>query len=38
LVAGFAMRGHGNEALEHFEQMCQEGVEPDHFCFSSISL
>ncbi len=38
LVAGFAMHGHGNEALEHFEQMCQEGVEPDHFCFSSISL
>jgi pentatricopeptide repeat protein len=26
--SGYAMHGHGKEALQHFE-MCEEGVQPD---------
>jgi pentatricopeptide repeat protein len=33
ILAGFAMDGHGKEALEHFEQMCKEGIEPDDITF-----
>ncbi len=33
ILAGFAMHGHGKEALEHFEQMCKEGIEPDDITF-----
>jgi len=29
MLGGFAMHGHGNEALAHFEWMCQEGMEID---------
>ncbi len=28
-----AMHGHGKEALQHFEQMCEEGVKPDIVTF-----
>ncbi len=31
-LGGCAMNGHGNEALKHFEQMC-EGVQPDDITF-----
>jgi pentatricopeptide repeat protein len=27
------MHGHGKEALKHFEQMCDEGVQPDDISF-----
>jgi pentatricopeptide repeat protein len=33
ILAGFAMHGHGKEALEHCEQMCKEGIEPDDITF-----
>jgi pentatricopeptide repeat protein len=35
ILAGFAVHGHGNKALEHFEQMC-EGVEPNDVTFVCI--
>jgi pentatricopeptide repeat protein len=33
ILGGFAMHGHGREALKHFEQMCDEGVQPDDITF-----
>jgi pentatricopeptide repeat protein len=27
------MHGHGKKALKHFEQMCEEGVQPDDITF-----
>jgi pentatricopeptide repeat protein len=33
ILGGCAMHGHGNEALKHFEQMCEEGVQPDDITF-----
>jgi pentatricopeptide repeat protein len=33
LLRGFAMHGHGEETLQHFEQICEEGVEPDDVTF-----
>jgi len=36
ILAGFAMHGHGNKALEHFKQMCEEGVVPDDVTFVCI--
>jgi len=36
MLAGFAMHGHGNKALDQFEWMCQEGVEPDDITFISL--
>jgi pentatricopeptide repeat protein len=34
ILGGFAMHdGHGKEALKHFEQMCEEGVQPDDITF-----
>jgi pentatricopeptide repeat protein len=27
------MHGHGREALKYFEQMCEEGVQPDDITF-----
>ncbi|CAM6062806.1 unnamed protein product [Sphagnum tenellum] len=33
ILGGFAMHGHGNEALTYFEQMCEEGVQPDGITF-----
>jgi pentatricopeptide repeat protein len=36
ILAGFAMHLHGNKALEHFEQICEEGVEPNDVTFVCI--
>jgi pentatricopeptide repeat protein len=33
ILGGCAMRGHGKEALKHFEWMCEEGVQPDDVTF-----
>jgi len=33
ILGGCAMHGHGKEALKHFEQMCEEGVQPDDSTF-----
>jgi pentatricopeptide repeat protein len=33
ILGGCAMNGHGKEALKHFEQMCEEGVQPDDIIF-----
>ncbi len=33
ILGGCAMNGHGKEALKHFEQMCEEGVQPDDITF-----
>ncbi len=33
ILGGCAMHGHGKEALKHFEQMCEEGVQPDDITF-----
>ncbi len=33
MLIGFAMPGHAKEAIAHFEQMCEEGVEPDNVTF-----
>ncbi len=33
ILGGCAMHGYGNEALKHFEQMCEEGVQPDDITF-----
>jgi len=33
MLQGCAMHGHGKEALQHFEQMCEEGVKPDIVTF-----
>jgi pentatricopeptide repeat protein len=30
MLQGHAMHGHGKQALEHFEQVCQESVDIDH--------
>jgi pentatricopeptide repeat protein len=32
MLGGCAMHGHGKEALQHFEQMC-EGAQPDDIIF-----
>ncbi len=33
ILVGCAMYGHGQEAPKHFEQMCQEDVQPDDIMF-----
>jgi pentatricopeptide repeat protein len=33
VLRGCAMLRHGKDALEHYEQMCLEGVEPDRVTF-----
>ncbi len=33
ILGGCAMHGHGKEALEHFERMCEESVQPDEVTF-----
>jgi pentatricopeptide repeat protein len=33
ILGGCVMHGHGREALKHFEQMCEEGVQPDDITF-----
>jgi pentatricopeptide repeat protein len=36
LLGGYAMHGHGKEALKIFEQMCEEGVQPNNITFISL--
>jgi pentatricopeptide repeat protein len=36
MLGGYAMHGHAKEALEHFQQMCQEGVEVDRVTFVAL--
>ncbi|CAN5975486.1 unnamed protein product [Sphagnum jensenii] len=33
MLGGFALHGHGEEALAHFERMCEEGIEVDNVTF-----
>ncbi len=33
ILGGCAMDGHDNEALQHFERMCEESVQPDDITF-----
>ncbi len=33
ILGGCAMHGHGKEAPEHFECMCEESVQPDEVTF-----
>jgi pentatricopeptide repeat protein len=33
MIEGYAMHGHGKEALKHFEWMHEEGVQPDNVTF-----
>jgi hypothetical protein len=32
------MHGHGKEALQHFEQVCEEGVQPNDITFVLFSV
>jgi pentatricopeptide repeat protein len=36
MLQGYAMHGHANKALEHFEEMCKEGVHIDNVSFLSL--
>ncbi len=36
MLAGYAIHGHAREAFEHFEQMCEEGVEIGLVTFVSL--
>ncbi|XP_022769289.1 pentatricopeptide repeat-containing protein At2g33680 [Durio zibethinus] len=36
MISGLAQNGHGNEALELFEEMLLEGTEPDYVTFVNI--
>ncbi len=33
ILGGCAMHGQGKEALKHFDQICEEGVQPDNITF-----
>jgi pentatricopeptide repeat protein len=33
ILGGYAMHGHGKEALKHFEWICKEGVQPNNITF-----
>jgi pentatricopeptide repeat protein len=33
ILGGCAKHGHGKEGLRHFEQMCEEGVQPNDITF-----
>ncbi len=33
ILGGFAMHGHDKESLTYFEQICEEGVQPDDITF-----
>jgi pentatricopeptide repeat protein len=37
ILGGCTMHGLGNEALKHFEQMCEEGVQPNDTTFTCVS-
>jgi pentatricopeptide repeat protein len=36
MLQGYAMYGHADKALEHFEEMCKEGVRIDNVTFLSL--
>ncbi len=36
MLGAYAMHGHANEALAHFERMCEQGVEIDDITFLSL--
>ncbi|XP_020225336.1 pentatricopeptide repeat-containing protein At5g40410, mitochondrial [Cajanus cajan] len=36
MLAGYAMHGHGKEAIEFFERTVREGLEPDHVTFTHL--
>ncbi|KAF8405479.1 hypothetical protein HHK36_010385 [Tetracentron sinense] len=36
MLAGYAMHGHGREAIEVFDLMVKEGVSPDHVTFTHL--
>jgi pentatricopeptide repeat protein len=36
MLAGFAMHGHSNKALEHFKQMRKEDIEPAWLTFLAV--
>jgi len=36
MLGGYAMHGHAEEALGHFERMCEEGVDINNFTFVSL--
>ncbi|GLU12722.1 hypothetical protein SLE2022_293810 [Rubroshorea leprosula] len=36
LIAGYGNHGHGEEALEKFEQMLEEGMKPNHVTFLAV--
>ncbi len=38
MIGGYAIHGHAKEALQHFEQMCKEGVQPDDTTFVCLLL
>jgi pentatricopeptide repeat protein len=33
MLRGYAMNGQGKESLKQFEQMCEEGVQPNDITF-----
>ncbi len=33
ILGGCAMHGHGKEAIKHFQQMCEEGIQPNDVTF-----
>ena len=36
IIGGYAKHNHADKAMELFNQMCQKGVQPDAFTFSSV--
>ncbi|KAF7806514.1 pentatricopeptide repeat-containing protein [Senna tora] len=36
MISGLSQNGHGNEALELFDEMCREGTKPDHVTFVNL--
>ncbi|GAB4834118.1 hypothetical protein Ancab_032380 [Ancistrocladus abbreviatus] len=38
MIAGYGIHGHGEEAMELFEEMQTSGFKPDHFTFISILM
>ncbi|KAK7243597.1 hypothetical protein RIF29_38402 [Crotalaria pallida] len=36
MIAGYAMHGHGKEAIEFFERTIREGMKPDHVTFTHL--
>lgn len=36
MISGLSQNGHGNKALQLFEEMCLEGTKPDHVTFVNL--